>query len=358
MSSSTSNSESDQEAGARGRTAALRRLARCAGILLVLLLCFIGIELFTRIVLVPKSTDLRRLTSYPALAEQLLQQNGFRIALVGNSALEDGVDPEIVQEMLKKAGIGPASVQSFYVEGTHISNWYYIINHCFWRSANKPDLIVILFHYTNLCDARSPEIGRLSHYFTTTADWEELLLQDTTSRSERIEIVLSQYWLSFAVRGRIQYRVLGALVPGYMDFAQEMRAAARDRETKQPSAARSSASYRMLERLLRRAREEHTPVLFVAFPPRDGTYELSDEVVKLIHREGMELLDMRSVPCLKPDMYKDWIHMTERGRETFSPELARKIAQLIGKYQTLNEGEFNATKNRCVEKHRTAGPKT
>jgi hypothetical protein len=91
-----------------------------------------------------------------------------------------------------------------------------------------------------------------------------------------------------------------------------------------------------LERLLRRAHEEDTPICFLAFPARDEKYELNREAVAGIRRAGMEIVDMRSVPGIRPDMYQDWIHMTEVGQKFFSVALAERLKPLICKHPSLN----------------------
>jgi hypothetical protein len=362
MSSSTSNSEPVQDSGGPDKSNASsrvsRRRIRLAGTAIVLLFFFVGIELVTRVVLVPKAADLCRLVDYHVRARKFVQEEGLKVALVGNSALDAGVDANILQEALVKSDIGRAIVQSFPVDDTRIVDWRYIINDLFWRGPNKPDLIVIPFHYRNLCDGQPVQIGRLSHYFSTPADWSDLLTQDMTSTSERIEVVLSSFWLSFAVRERIQHRISGALIPGYKDFTQEMRTIAREHVTKNLAEQPASDSYRSLERLLRCAREEHTPVWLVAFPPRDDKYLLSDKVVELVRREGMELLDMRSAEGIKPDMYKDWIHMTPTGKKAFSSVFAGELVRLIHKHRLSSSRESNGARERCAKQSEDIKVKT
>jgi hypothetical protein len=361
MNSSTSNFENDLESGVPSQAGVparrFRRRTWILGVALTLLLCFVGIECFTRLVLIPRSADLNRLSiQYPSRAQQLMEKDGLKIAFIGNSALDAGVDATIVQETLKKAGIGPVNVQLFPVDATGILDWHFIINHYFWSNGRKPDLIIIPFFSQNLLDGKLPQMGRLSHYFTTTADWNELFTHDITSTSQRVEFVLSKDWLSFGMRERIQHRIMAALVPGYQAFTQNTRTALRERGVEQTSEKRPSPSCHRLERFLRHAREEGTPVWFVAFPGRDGVYELNSNTVEAIRREQMELLDMRTVVCIHRDMYEDWIHMTEIGKKAFSPELAKQVAALIRKHPALNNAAVSSrAKQNCANRGEHAG---
>ena len=340
MNSSTSNSEAVPEADATGSapppSGFARQCRRLAAPALVVVLCFIGMECFTRIVLIPRSLDLERLkTQYPARATELLRQPGIRIAIIGNSASDDGIDAGLVQDTLRKSRLSGVSVRKFPVDDTTVVDWYYIANHYFWRGAGKPDLIIVTFEFNNLLDGRTPQIGRLAHYFTTSEDWKEVFAQDLKSTSQRVDFVLSTEWLSLAMRDRIQHRIMNMLVPQYQEFTQDLRSVLRERDAKNSHPA-VPASCHIVERFLRRAHEEETAIWFLAFPARDEKYELNQDAVASIRRAGMQILDMRSVPGIRPDMYQDWIHMTEVGQRLFSVALAERLKPLVAKHPTLN----------------------
>ena len=358
MNSSTSNSESALESGAGGNTRPPGGFARQCRLLaapaLVVVLCFIGIECLTRIVLIPQSRDLERLrTQYPERARDLLRQPGIRIGIIGNSASDGGIDAELVQATLRKSGLSTVSVRKFPVDDTVIVDWYYIANHYFWRGAGKPDLIIVTFEFDNLLDGKTPQIGRLAHYFTTSEDWKEVFAQDLKSASQRVDFLLSTEWLSFGMRDRIQHRLMGVLVPRYQEFTQDLRSVLRDHNAKNSHVAAAVApSWHALERLLRRASKEDTPIWFLAFPARDVKYKFDRQAVVLVRQARTEMLDMRSVPGIRPEMYKDWIHMTKVGQRFFSLALAERLKPLLAKHPALGKTPSPAATISSIDKKR------
>src|SRR5258705_2772150 len=91
-----------------------------SGLLLVagsILLALIALEVVTREFLYPASLDFVRFASYPERARHLASQPGLRVALIGNSATEDGVDIERVKAGLEDNGLGPVDLDMFLADG-------------------------------------------------------------------------------------------------------------------------------------------------------------------------------------------------------------------------------------------------
>src|SRR5687767_7028108 len=98
-------------------------LRRALLVLLMLAASLVLLEAVTRLVLVPVSKDLERLETHPARARALAAAPPPRIALVGSSTTERGVQPDLLaREWL--AGTGrAASVDMFVADGSGVSTW-------------------------------------------------------------------------------------------------------------------------------------------------------------------------------------------------------------------------------------------
>src|SRR4051794_21105431 len=124
MSSSTSSSEKHLARGwaegsssprtappeapcSKGVKSKLRRIALSLFVLLVLL------EIFNRAVLLPRSKDLLRFRAYPAQAAEFVERPGMRLAFIGNSATQCGVDPALIEAELPAAAGRKVSADRF-----------------------------------------------------------------------------------------------------------------------------------------------------------------------------------------------------------------------------------------------------
>src|SRR4051812_2444810 len=83
---------------------------------LAVLVFFIAAEIFTRQVLMPSSLDFVRFVGYPAAADALCQKPAPRIAFVGNSATQRGIDPQRLHDDLTDV-----HTEFFLVDGSMIN---------------------------------------------------------------------------------------------------------------------------------------------------------------------------------------------------------------------------------------------
>lgn len=305
-------------------------------VVIILVLFFGCVELFTRVCLFRLSKDISRFQLYPERARRLAGMPGLTTAFVGNSATEKGVD---VHEFEQVCGIptpGTVHADVFSADASGITTWYYMINRYFWSRNITPRLVVLPFFGGCLDDAEDGDIGRLAQFFTTPKDWTEVLTTDLPAPAARGEYVTSSIWASYATRGRLKERVLGLLVRDYKGFESRLNAAniTPTGAQSQPRAPQHT-TYKALTRFLRVAASHGTHVCFVAFPRASahGAEPVDSVAIDCIRRAGMSYIDLRDVKELNGDCYLDDIHLNARGRLLFTRRLAKDVAPLIARLQ-------------------------
>ena len=289
-----------------------------------------GLELFTRTVLYRMSGDFERFPSYPKQARELAGRPGVRVALIGNSATEEGIDQRKLASLLSQQISGPAQVTAFTADSSEIITWRAMANEVFWRTKAVPDVMVVTFFGHDLEDGASVELGRVAQFFTHVSDWPDLFSNELTTSSARIEFVLSSAWGTYAVRERIKQRVLSVVVPGFREFEPRLNDLSRRYGTHGVSnTAAPQANYRALDRLLESASLHGVKVVLVAFP-RNGTHTTIDPAIeKLAASRGAALLDMQPLTHIPPEQYRDSIHLRSAGREVYTELFARALAPLL-----------------------------
>jgi hypothetical protein len=297
-------------------------------LVLVLLVVFVGLEIVTRALLLPRSRDFVRFAGYPRRAEELVHADGLRIAFIGNSAIQRGLDPTQFVAQLPNPTRRPVHVDLFVADGAEVNTWHYLMKRAFWQRDLNPNWFVVTFFGNALEDGNTIEIGRLALFFTEPADWPDVCALDLPTYSERAEFVLSSGWATFAARDRIRKRVLAEVVPDYKDFVEDLHALRA--HAVPPTSERTC---RVLERFLAAAREHGNRICFVAFPTRPSgvqpVYEINPKVPRLIHAAGMALLDLRSVPGLAAEHYEDDYHLTPAGAAIYTRHFTQAISPII-----------------------------
>jgi hypothetical protein len=329
----TDVSTAEASAGAR-RPAPATRPRRTLAIVLFLVACFGACELVTRWKLFPMSADYSRFRTYPDRAARLVLRPGLRLALIGNSATERGVDLAQLTDALRQGGVasGPVNIDEFVADASGINTWGWILERYFFSQGRAPDLFVINFFNNFLEDGGEPvEVGRLAQFFTVPRDWPEVMATDLPDLDTRVEYVLSSFWATFAARDRIKERVL-RLIPGYKDYATEENAINFKHERKVAAGGRRAPSLKALTRLLEAAKAHGARIAFVAFPvyvPGRPPYELDPAVVAQLASYGQPLIDLRRVAELRPEHYEDDIHLNEKGRPLYTATLAEALRPLV-----------------------------
>ena len=292
---------------------------------------FALLELGTRYRLFNMSKDFRRFRGYPAKAQALVDGPGpLRIALIGNSATDRGVDAGVVEAAM--AGQGrPAHVGLFVADQSRIDSWRFIFERYFAAPGLRPDLVVVTFYEGDLEDGKAVEIGRLAQFFTTVHDWPEVLTVNLHNLDDRASFILASGWATFAASDRIRERLYEAVVPNFQDDAARVNMVVYTHEERARLAHPAPPpTFVALGRLLDRAAEVHVPLCVVAYPTLDtargAPYPVSPELVALLRARGATFVDLRRIPGLGPDFYADDVHLTESGRRPYSEALAAAIA--------------------------------
>jgi len=314
---------------------------------LILSALFIVLEVITRAVLFPMSLDFGRFASYRERADALQSQAGLRVAFVGNSATEAGVDVDILKDTLSTNHILVPSVELFLADGSAINTWSSMMNQYFWKRGNAPDLVIITFFGPSLDDGREFEVGRLAQFFTDLEDWPELFQSNLVTTSQRAEWILASVWATYAARDRIKDRVLSLFVPHYKEYATALHDEGnRDRLGKGAPGTSVMKSHRLLQSVLQRARELGSRLLFVAFPMRDTQYTVHPDALRLIRDFGADYLDMRVLIDLKPALYRDTYHLTATGKSIYTKRFAEVLAPILrtlGRSRRLADTATGAT---------------
>jgi hypothetical protein len=291
-------------------------------------------EVFTRTVILRTSKDFVRFHKYPAHAQTLTESPGTTVAFIGNSLTQRGVDVNAISEHLKQQGVNNFRADVFVADSSKINTWHFLINQYFWKPKRQPDWFVVHFYEKNLQDGNDVEMGRLSLSFMDTSDWSTAFQLEARDPAQKIELMLSSFWATFATRDRIRERVLGLAVPKYKDFVSEnqgrLQRAKAPGETRKPKAP----EYRALARLIETAKKNHARICFVAFPTQPQgqeapPYAIDPALPALIQREGMVFIDLRKIPGLTPKHYADDIHLTPEGARIYSAPLSEALRPVL-----------------------------
>lgn len=300
--------------------------------LLAVALLLLGLEAATRLVLFPQSKDYVRFAGYDAQASRLHEARALRIAVVGNSAAEEGIDEALLERSLTTSLGRPVEVGMFLADGSEIVTWHAMANRYFWSRDAAPDVVVVNW-FESLADRPAFEYVRIGNFFASPGEWGYYLRDQLHTLPERMEFLLSSVWATYGARDRFRDRVLEMLVPDYEGLLEATHespvpAGAAEGQAEGGDGAGAgvdAARYTALTRLVGAAQAHGASVLLVAFPLRTQRYPIEPAVLEMQARGELHVVDLRATAGLSPASYRDGIHLLAPGRLTYTRALAAAL---------------------------------
>ncbi len=271
------------------------------------------------------SGDMAHLDQMETRVKDMLDGEGFRVLLVGNSLLLRGVDPDLLAARLTEEGDGPVSVGMVHPDGTTPLEWSYFLRKLVFNPSDTPDAMVLAFGPGHLSDRpASAALLRLAAHHVDGADVPGLLREELTDVESRSQFVLARASRVFALRDRIAPRVLDALVPRYRELAPILlRSPGRA-----ASAGPSTPTFRYLERILEDAETAGVSVILIPMPAPEE-YSVEAGALALASRFGVPVLDPSVDGRLDPARFPDGEHLDPLGMRLLTESLAPVLADAL-----------------------------
>lgn len=297
---------------------------------LALAIALLGLELFTRSLLLPSSKEFQKLAELPSLGARLTASPGLRVALLGNSVTERGVDEALFNQELGRLWNQPVSSAVIAANASEVKTWYYMLEASFYRQELAPDVLVVTFFEDNLADGEV-QLDRLAHRLTTLNDWPSLFRVDVTGFDERVQFVLASVWATQAAARRVHDRTMNMLLADYPAFATALYWLTHDPQSPHPP--KPQPTYRALERFIARLKQRGQRTVFVAYPTRPGdpraAYAVDPKALELLSAADICVVDLRDAPGITPDLYNaDGAHLLTSGKSIYTRLLAMALGQL------------------------------
>lgn len=308
-----------------------RSIARLLVSTLAIVVCtYLAGEAVLRSRLDTLSDNARRVASGPGLAQALARgsDDGLETVLIlGNSVSNDGIDAEIVGQYLPGTVIAHQPVDS-----SVLRDWYYILHNFYTSQGVAPDAVVLPVGFDNpllRTNARTEDL------LFTVLGWGDL--PDLAERSEvdDPEELLSLYANKgsalIAFRGRLQQRILSAVVPDFADLRRTVRD--RNIEVRNADAAVEEAAPRgepvWLDEFTDLTDRLGIEVVVVAVPTEDLEGGLAAEDLERIRERGWSYVAPPEGQSWSAEEIPDGHHMTREGEIRYSNLLGPMLAQVL-----------------------------
>lgn len=285
-------------------------------------------ELAFRAVVPQLSANSRSIAASAGRAAEMAAYDGPTVLILGNSISGEGIDPDLLNEALQDAG-SPARIWHQPADTTAMRDWTFELQNLFVARGATPDVLVLPVGFERPLVRVNARTEDLYQSFLGPGDLRVLFeLDGVDGLEDRTGARLSRISALYGFRGRVQKRILVALVPGYEDMWGAIRRAAEQE-------AELVTNDAWVERMHDMTQELGIDVIVVAMPSvaLEGRLPAGDRA--LADRFGWTVLEPAADVTFDDTERPDGFHLTEPARERFTTLLA---PSLVARLAELTEG--------------------
>jgi hypothetical protein len=279
------------------------------------------------------SGDVAQIAEAPRQVHYAARNSGAGVLMLGNSLLAEGVDRGELERALEAKLGREVSVAKVTPDGTTPLEWRYLFRKLVIRTGEKPSVLVLAFGPGHLWDRPgASQVLRLAAHHVAAGDVGMLFNEELTDIESRAEFLTARVWRSYALKDRIQLRLLDLVLPHF----RTVRASLLRRHGSESGSHRDVTDLRNLRGLLEDAAGAGIPVVLLPMPA-PTLWPVEGPVETLARDLSVPILDVREEVSLEPERFPDGEHLDSLGRAAFTgalgPALARTLRPLLVGFQ-------------------------
>jgi hypothetical protein len=270
------------------------------------------------------SRDLREIDGLYQKVRQGCATEDLSVLVLGNSLTLHGFDQTMIHAAAP-AGFGVPVKFTFVVfEGAFMMEMFRVYKHYVEPTPEPPKVLIVPFAQTGLTDQSGVEIERMVYH----CNWSDVheVLKDEVGLGQLCEFLHCYLSQAFANRFRVRQFVFQRLLPDYRE--SEIRLRSANRPPAVGSSEKRAWTYDKLNRMLDLCSRRGIHVAILAMPVQ-GHYEVPPQVLDIIARHKMDLLDMRDTPGLDAGKFIDATHINPAGAKVFSAIFVDRFARYL-----------------------------
>ena len=141
-----------------------------------------------------------------------------------------------------------------------------------------------------------------------------------SSSSGVLDFLVSKLSKSYAMHETIRKRILDSIIPNYRLYTRVINNE-RNKTRKINYTNKKSEDYRLLNAYIKMLSTHNMKSIIVLMPVIDR-HTLDEKFFSVASRNGSIILDYRELDDIDNDMFRDPIHLNERGNKIFTYHLA------------------------------------
>jgi hypothetical protein len=283
------------------------------------------------------SGNIRHMQSVPMIADEIGAHKGPSILFLGNSLIGEATDIHIYSQVLNQQPGRNVACYKIVPDGSDLPTWYFILKNKFASRNIFPKMVIVGFAWNNaLCDQMKMDGLYLAEFPCKLTNLPILYSFGLNKPEPILEFISGKTSGIFANHETLRNRTLDIIIPYYRQEVRNLNSFQKNKKSKH-LIKNDPLTYNRLSSFCDLADKARIKMVFLAMPIHEQNYEIAPEL-RFILEKRSTLIDCRSnIDGFKPDeMFKDEIHLNEKGRDFFSIFISAKLAPIVSSIP-LNE---------------------
>ena len=277
----------------------------------IIIICLVFFELVFRATAPLISGNVKQIYEIPDVANKFTKKNDA-VLFLGNSLIGNAVD---LSEFDRQANLNTSSYK-VVPDGTSLWDWTCIVKNSFIDKGRLPKAVILGYAWGQ----GEPVPSRLGGFFCNIRDLPNLRSMGMSNSSDILEFLFSKLSRLYAMRETVRKRILDILIPDYRVYTQIVNDEIKKNQPIKPT-KKKSEDYRLLEAYIKMLITNGIKPVIVAMPITYH-YDLDEDFFKTVNNNGGMALDYRKLDGIDNSMFRDPLHLNERGNKVFTYHLA------------------------------------
>ena len=292
-------------------------------VLMFVITTFLLIEVILNYFIEDLSENYKQIIEHPNTANKISASSNNTILFIGNSLIGNAVDIKQLELLYEESGLNTTEAYFMIPDNTNIWDWYCVLKNNFITHQGMPDILINGFAWDQLSDTAKPFPSRLGNLFCKISDIPDLYNLGFNKFSYISEFLVAKITKLYAYREAISKEIFTLIIPYYIHSTRLINDN-MNANTRRDNNHVLIYEYKLLKKIINNLEKANTKTIFISMPVIDD-YMVTDKFNSVIADSESIYLDYRKNNIFIEELFRDPIHLNEKGREIFTKFLFKDI---------------------------------
>ena len=295
-------------------------------IIIYLLLVIVGSEIAIRTLSSSLSDNIEHIEKIPEIVKgysDVSESGSYSILFIGNSLTDHAVDTGLLTSSIQANHSILIDSYKIVPDGTSLWDWYCLLKSDIAPKIRGNTIVVVGYAW----GGEAPTPSRLAGHFCDLTDLPELMSLGMDSFSYITDYLIGSISMLYVMKEDISKRILSEIIPYYKKSVRMLNEVNSREKSNHYETVIPSTDSKLVKKISEEVSSKGAKLVLM-YMPVVNTYKAKEDINVAVESDGGVVLDYRYIADVETGIFKDPIHLNQKGRNTFTRRLASDLAKL------------------------------